>query len=433
MNRDTTVAKLYKVFEKSKGISIDSRTTQEGEIFFALKGEHSDGNRYAHQAIEKGALVAVIDDCRYQSENTFCVEDVLTTLQRLARYHIELLDTKVLAITGTNGKTTTKELVKEVLSSRYKVFATEGNFNNHIGLPLMVLKITPEIELAVLEMGASKPGDIKELCNIADPDFGLITNIGKAHLEFFGSQENLIKTKMELYDAVDAKSGVLFFNCANRATIPIEKYKNARIVSYGLNLKDCTYTATPFLYQDIFAGIRIGDQIIDSHLVGGYNAENMLAAFAVGKFFGVPEPDIKEKIMSYFPSNKRSQFIRSRTNKIILDAYNANPTSMQNAIDAFLIYRTDLRKVLILGDMLELGAEADHEHKMLLEKLAKEDVTLLLVGKHFGKYRADFPSLLFFEHTDELKKYLTNNKITDSFVLIKGSRGIALEKILDTL
>ncbi len=427
-----TIENLYEIFLKSNGVVIDSRKVSGGDMFFALKGEHVDGNKYANDAIKKGASVAVIDDCRYESEKTVCVENVLETLQMLARHHLSVLGTRVFALTGTNGKTTTKELIKQVLSAKFNVFATEGNFNNHIGLPLMVLKMRERYDIAVLEMGASKPGDIKELCDIANPEFGLITNIGKAHLEFFGSRENLIKTKSELYDAVNSRGGVIFFNCANRDIIDVTKYKNAKIVTYGLNNKDCDFTAEPLLFG-LFAGIRISGTEISSNLAGSYNSENIIAAYSVGSYFGVPEDEIKRKIEEYIPVNKRSQFIKSDLNEIILDAYNANPTSMQNALNSFLGYDTKLPRVLILGDMLELGKESDIEHKSLLERLKNENIRLFAVGKNFGKFKYEYKQFMFFDTTDDLKKYLKNNKISGSFVLIKGSRGIALEKILDLL
>ena len=427
------IESIYNLYKESSSVIIDSRKATKGSLFFALKGDNTDGNMYAADAIEKGAIAAIIDDCKYSSAKTICVDNVLEVLQKLAAYHLKTLGTDVFALTGTNGKTTTKELIRQVLSAKFDVFATEGNFNNHIGLPLMVLNMRRRYDIAVLEMGASKPGDIKELCEIANPTYGLITNIGKAHLEYFGSQENLIKTKMEIYDAVNSNGGVIFYNCANKSVISLSEYQKAKKITYGLSDKSCDYTAESFVYNNFFAGIRTENVEIKSQLVGKYNAENILAAYAVGRFFGVSETEIKHKIENYIPQNKRSQFVRSKSNSIVLDAYNANPTSMKNALESFFDYKTELTKVLILGDMLELGKESDREHKKILEMVMGHDVMLLAVGSNFYKFKGKYKNFMFFESTDELEKYLANNKIENSFVLLKGSRGIALEKILHHL
>ncbi len=431
----TKIEKLYGYFIKSSGVTTDSRQTGKGKIFFALKGEKFDGNRFAEDAVKKGAAVAVIDNCNYKKDDIhyFCVEDTLQALQVLAAYHISRLNTKIFAITGTNGKTTTKELVKTVLSAKFNVFGTEGNFNNHIGLPLTVLKLKNEHEIAVLEMGASKPGDIKELCEIANPAYGLITNIGKAHLEFFGSQENLIKTKMELYDYINLQNGTIFYNCTNNGVINIEKYKCNKI-TYGLDNNNCTYSAKPIIHSDFFAGIDTGSTIIKSNLAGYFNAENILSAYAVGKFFGISDELIKEKIETYTPENKRSQLIKKDSNLVLLDAYNANPTSMSKSLESFISYPTSLPKIAILGDMLELGKESYKEHLEILKTYSQaENLKIIAVGNHFLELKHRFPCVQFFKSTNELKSYLSNNKIENSFILLKGSRGMALENILSLL
>ena len=427
--------KIYKNFINSTGVTTDTRQIKVGNIFFALKGEKFDGNKFAEEAVKKGAILAVVDNCEYKlnDKNYICVENSLIALQELAKLHLKKLNTKVFAITGTNGKTTTKELIKNVLSAKFNVFATEGNFNNHIGLPLTVLKLKKEHDIAVLEMGASKPGDIKELCEIADPQYGLITNIGKAHLEFFGSQENLVKTKSELYDHVCAKNGTIFFNCNNSKYIKIKKY-NCKKIEYGLNNKNCKYHATPITVNGIFAGIKINGTQIKSNLVGNYNAENLLAAYTAGSFFGISLEAIKRKIEEYIPQNKRSQFIDNGEVKIILDAYNANPTSMNKSLEAFLNYPGEYEKIAILGDMLELGKESEKEHKNILDKFSKIGcLKIIAVGRHFYKLKNQYKNVSFYPTTEDLITGLKNNKLKNAFVLLKGSRGIKLEDLLPYL
>ncbi len=432
---DKELSKIYSLFVNSKGVCIDTRKITEDEIFVALKGENFDGNKFVKQALEKGAKLAIVSNSDIKGDNVIYVEDTLKFLQDLASFHIRQLDIPVIAITGTNGKTTTKELIGKVLSSEFNVFYTKGNFNNHIGVPLSILQITTDHEIAVIEMGASKPGDIKELCKIADPKYGLITNIGKAHWEFFGTQENLIATKQELFDYLNSNNGTIFYNCRLSNFIDKEIF-NCKNLSYGVDRLDCNYNASGFTHDTMFCGVEVNDTKIYSNLSGIYNAENILAAVVVGLNFGISLLNIKYEIESYYPKNNRSQYIKTNNNKIIIDAYNANPSSMEQSVSFFLQIPSEYHKVLILGDMLELGKESKKEHKRILDIIVrKHSGQTFLVGSNFYKFKNMFTkhNLLFFISTDEVISFLKRNPLHNKFILLKGSRGIKLETLLEYL
>ena len=369
------IKELYEVYKAHPVVTTDSRNCPEGSIFFALKGETFDGNKFAVAAIEKGCAYAVVDDKTIEHPQTILVDNVLDTLQQLARYHREQLDIPFVGITGTNGKTTTKELVATVLSKKYRVHYTQGNFNNHIGVPLTLLSIKPDCEIAVVEMGANHPGEIKTLANIALPTCGLITNVGKAHLEGFGSLEGVINTKKELYDNLAARGGHVFVNAANPLLMNV---LNAE--SYT------TYSSNPDVVADVNGRlVRCAPYVefewakfqLSTHFVGAYNLDNMLAAITVGLHFGVAEKDICDAISNYVPANNRSQLTKTERNTLIVDAYNANPTSMMAAIDNFDIMEGE-NKMAILGDMLELGEQSEVEHQNIMRRLMESKIEKII-------------------------------------------------------
>ncbi len=431
------IKQLHKIFSEYPVIITDSRECREGAIFFALKGEQFDGNRFAAQALEKGCIRAVVDDPDViRDERYILVEDTLVTLQRLAQYHRQQLDMPVLAITGTNGKTTTKELVVTVLSRKYNVTGTRGNLNNHIGLPLTLLSADRDTGVLVTEMGANHPGEIAFLCKIADPTHGIITNIGKAHLEGFGSFEKIVETKTELYGHLEKKGGVAFYHAGNPILRKeVQKVRNR--ISYGLE-DDGPEIA--FRLEEEGAHSRLiwvtpdGDRPINSRLYGSYNLENMMAAVAVGVGFGVAPDDIVEAVSQYVPRNMRSQVIRTKKgNTVILDAYNANPTSMEYAIEEFAKQGGD-RKAVILGDMLELGRYAEEEHERILQLLKRKgfEKDVYLTGKHFSE-RAGKYGYTGLSDRQTLKDLLAKENLTGYTILIKGSRLIRLEEVLEEL
>ena len=429
-----TIKDLYQIFLEFPTVSTDTRNIKKDCLFFALKGENFDGNKFAEEAIEKGAAYAIIDNPNLKENKQFIyVNDTLKTLQQLAAIHRNHFKIPLIGITGTNGKTTTKELIAAILSTNYKVLATKGNLNNHIGVPLMLLQITDETEIAIIEMGASKRGDIKELCDIANPTLGLITNIGTAHIEGFGSAENLLLTKKELFDAVIQNKGTIFYSCEQNNFRDI-KYQNA--ITYGLS-KNCVINGTVsqsnfFLQMNInYNGINIP---IKTNLVGSYNSENVLAAFSVGHFFSIHPEKAINAISNYYPDNNRSQFLETSHNQIIADAYNANPSSMKAAISNFASLSSTKQKVVILGDMLELGKVSKIEHQNIINELGQYNLeTIFLVGNSFFQAETDNIKFQKYKTTTELKAYLSANPLKDKLILLKGSRGIALEKIIEVL
>jgi UDP-N-acetylmuramoyl-tripeptide--D-alanyl-D-alanine ligase len=425
-----TIPELYQVFLQHPSVTTDTRLIKSGDLFFALKGPSFNGNAFAQKALELGAAYAVIDDAQFAgAKGTILVEDVLSSLQQLAKYHREQLSIPVLAITGSNGKTTTKELVHAVLSQQYKTYTTEGNLNNHIGIPLTLLRIQKDAELAVVEMGANHLREIANYCQYALPTHGLITNCGKAHLEGFGSMEGVRKGKGELFDFLRETEGTGFI-CRDFDYFLSMSAGLKEIHWYGTQegeLVGQIAESEPFLKADIVRGFDKAFSI-QSHLVGGFNMYNILAACAVGRYFKVPPEKIKSAIENYVPSNSRSQLLEKEGNKIILDAYNANPSSMQLAIDNFARLNAN-QKIVFLGAMKELGPETDAEHQLLVDQLKKyswKDV--ILVGKEFE--RIDHP-YRFFTNVDEAATWWKQNSSTGNYLLVKGSRSTRMEKILD--
>lgn len=424
------IEKLYEHFVNSTGISTDSRTVKKGNLFISLSGPNFNGNQFAQQALEKGACLAVVDDASFAKNNSyFLVSDCLKALQELALHHRRKLKTEIIAITGSNGKTTTKELVHAVLSSHFKTICTQGNLNNHIGVPLTLLSITPETEYGIIEMGANKPGDIKELVDIAEPEYGIITNIGKAHLEGFGSFEGVIQTKSELYDFIQKQQGSLFLNADD--AILVKQSKNLPVFTYGTarnaNIRGQLNPTNGFLNFSWFDGDS--ENKIETHLVGDYNLPNALCAVAIGMYFGVPAEKINAAIQSYEPSNNRSQIVKTSKNTVLLDAYNANPSSMEAALTNFKKSSAE-HKVVILGKMNELGSFSSEAHaaiQNLLEKIGVEFAYLV------GDVYQNQNNQTVFKTTEELIVHLKQNPLTNKTLLIKGSRSNKLEQLLEYL
>jgi len=429
-----TIAELYHLFLKVRKVSTDTRSGVEGSLFFALKGASFDGNVFVEQAFAQGAVCCVIDNPDYYiAEKTILVDDVLKTLQQLATFHREQLDIPVLAITGTNGKTTTKELVNAVLSTTYKTTCTKGNLNNHIGVPLTLLSMSEEDEIAIIEMGANHPQEIDFLCHIAKPNFGLITNIGKAHLEGFGGFEGVVKTKNELYQYIRLCNGMLFVHRDDSLLMDLSE--NIQKITYGTSPdSECSGRIVgmkPFL--SLAVELNGKEFEVDSKLIGAYNAPNMLAAACIGNYFHVPAEKVVSALESYQPDNMRSQMETIGDNTIILDAYNANPTSMNAALDNF--FTLDFpRKTVILGNMLELGTWSEEEHRKIINKLKNSDIdNVFLVGEHFKQLEEESSGFRYFGDVDALIRFLECNEIFNTLILVKGSRSVRLEKILDTL
>lgn len=424
---------LYRIYESCPVVTTDSRVTPAGSMFFALKGENFDGNAFAAKALEGGCGHAVIDNPAYDTADGRCivVNDVLTTLQQLANYHRVALGLPVVCVTGTNGKTTTKELMAAVLSKRFRVAYTQGNHNNHIGVPLTLLSITREHQLAIVETGANHPGEIKTLVEIAVPNAGLITNVGKAHLEGFGSFEGVVNTKCEMYDFLRATEGLAFVNLDNE--VLRARSDNMRRVGYAMRDKDATVSGrvtgnSPFLSMTLT--IEGKDHDARTHLIGAYNAENVVAAACVGNFFGVNADEIVEALQDYEPTNNRSQFTRTERNALIVDAYNANPTSMTAAVENFKNVQLD-NKCLILGEMRELGAESEREHQKLVTLLQESGFKdVMLVGHCFDNLRHDYRH---FATTENLMEYLKERPVSGKTILIKGSNGNHLTKVVELL
>lgn len=426
----TTIEEIYQIFKKNPVISTDSRKIEDNCIFFALKGENFNGNKFAAAALEKGARYAVIDEREYFISNkTILVDNVLQALKDIANLHRKKLGIPILAITGSNGKTTTKELVSAVLSQKFKVSFTEGNLNNHIGVPLTLLKMNTDTEIGVVEMGANHPGEIAVLCEIAEPDFGIITNIGKAHLEGFGSFEGVIKTKSELYQYIKNKKGIVFYNLDNPILTNLTTGIQNKI-SYGKENANFTgelISSPPFVH--VKANFKKGVLYLNSNLTGDYNFENIMSAACIGNYFNVDPLLIQKALKNYYPQNNRSQLINKNGLKIIMDAYNANPTSMQASIKSFISNASE-NSYLILGDMLELGTYSKQEHIAVLELLKNYPLTTVYtVGKNFLEIAYTFNCRPFLK-VDQLCEFLQKNHITAGDVLIKGSRGIQLEKVL---
>lgn len=428
------IEQLYQYFAVCSSVTTDSRNCPEGSMFFALRGDNFDGNKFALASLEKGCRYAVVDDPQYAIDNRFLlVDDVLSALQQLATMHRRRLNIPVIGITGTNGKTTTKELIANVLAKKFNVLYTQGNYNNHIGVPLTLLGLQAVHEIAVIEMGANHPGEIKTLVNIACPDFGIITNVGKAHLEGFGSFEGVIRTKGELYDYIRDNEGLLFVNFGNQILNDLSE--DITRVGYGLQREDVAISGKviydgPFLQLQWNADGVSPEHLVKTNLIGEYNAENVLAAICIGSHFGVSASLINEALEAYRPTNNRSQFQETQSNKLIIDAYNANPTSMHASVTNFRHIKAD-KKAVILGDMFELGDQSDEEHQKMVDLLKQSDFDkVILVGDRFGAISSDFVKL---QNTQSLNEYLDKESLAGYTILIKGSHGMRLDKCVDKL
>ena len=439
---------LYELFLQHPTITTDSRDVPEGSMFFALKGDTFDGNAYAISALEKGAAYAVIDEKEYAKESNdrlILVEDVLITLQQLAKYHRVHLGTPIIGITGTNGKTTTKELISAVLKKKYNVLYTQGNFNNHIGVPKTLLQLTKEHDIAVIEMGANHPGEIKTLVEIVLPDFGIITNVGKAHLLGFGSFEGVIRTKGELYDFLRTIQGTVFINNDNPHLLGISD--GLKLVKYGqkdakdLLVKGELVECNPFLKFEWQTSSTLTPQLstvncqlstVQTRLIGSYNLDNALAAACIGTFFNVPATDISAALEEYTPSNNRSQLTITQDNKLVVDAYNANPTSMRAALDNFRLIKAE-HKMCILGQMGELGDVSEEEHQKVIDLLGDCGFEKVwLVGENFAK-TAHPAHYRLFANVEEVKAAIATEKPQGYLILIKGSNSNKLVQTVELL
>lgn len=430
------ISELYNIFKQHPVITTDSRDCPKGSFFFALKGTSFNGNAFAEKALEKGCSHAVVDEKDFAKDGDsryILTDNCLKTLQQLAKFHRETLGTRIIGITGTNGKTTTKELLATILGEKYNVLYTQGNFNNDIGVPKTLLRLTAEHDIAVVEMGASHPGDIKTLVEIVEPDYGLITNVGRAHLQGFGSFEGVIHTKGELYDFIRKHGGKIFIDAGNEHLKEISQGLEA--IEYGSEAREGLYvngsvtSCSPFLN---FRWHHASNQWheVNTNLIGSYNIQNMLAAICAGLYFGVNAEQINHALSNYIPSNNRSEMKITAHNKLIIDAYNANPTSMEAAIRNFKDIRAE-KKMAILGDMGELGDASNEEHSKIVKLLEECNINnVWLVGLEFEKTECDFRK---FKNTEEVKEELTKNRPDGYCILIKGSNSTRLYQLPDML
>jgi UDP-N-acetylmuramoyl-tripeptide--D-alanyl-D-alanine ligase len=426
------IEKIYQLYLRSTGVCTDTRRVVSGNLFVALGGENFDGNSFAANAIEKGCTCAIIDKAEYATSNKYVlVENCLETLQQLATFHRNQLTIPVIGITGTNGKTTTKELIAGVLARKFKVLYTQGNLNNHIGVPLTLLRITREVEIAIIEMGANHPNEINFLCNIARPNYGIITNIGRAHLEGFGGFEGVKKTKNELYKFIIEKRGTIVYNSENPILSSLLEGKTVNRILFGKSQNSICFaenvTSDPFLKFTLNGRIEV-----ETKLAGIYNLENALAAATFGLLFKVPVNEICAALEAYEPSNQRSQIKQSGKNLLILDHYNANPSSMEVALDNFAKIAHP-KKAVILGDMLELGDDSALEHQKIVSKLLDiQPDKIILVGENFISLSPE-KQIIYFHNSMEAKEWVEVNKLEGYAILIKGSRGTKLENIVEIL
>ena len=425
------IEQLYQKYLEAGKISIDTRQITPGSVFFALKGDKFNANEFAAEALIKGARYAVVDDERFVKEERYIlVEDSLVALQNLAKHHRSQLKIPIIGLTGSNGKTTTKELVNAVLSKKFKTFATKGNLNNHIGVPLTILSIDKSSEIAVIEMGANHLGEIALLSSIANPTHGFITNIGKAHIGTFGGFENIIRGKSELYQHLISNNGIVFINSQNPILSNMAKRFKATLLYPAVG----DYYSCELIESDPFVKIKAeNNEIVQTQMIGAYNFENIAAALCVGKYFEVNAKLANKAVAEYVPGNMRSQFLKKESNTIILDAYNANPSSMQAAIDSLASMKA-AKKVVILGDMFELEEEAEKEHRNLGRLLKEKKFDrVYLCGKLMRSAKAEFSDALLFESKDLLMEELKRNPINDSTILVKASRGIGLETVVEVI
>jgi len=421
------INELYIYFLECEDISTDSRSVKKNSLFFALKGDNFDGNKYALEALNKGAKYAIIDDSNLKNPNFIKVQNVLNSLQELSTFHrIQLSKTKIIALTGSNGKTTTKELIHSVLSKKYKTVSTLGNLNNHIGVPISLLKIKKDSNFAVIEMGANHIGEIAFLTNLVKPDYGYITNFGKAHLEGFGGIKGVIKGKTELYNWLIENKKPILINSDDKIQ---KKFTNSKSILFGKKIQ------SQFVFKEFnedFVSVGYNEHNIKSKLIGGYNFSNIIAAISFGLYFKIDIKSIQNAIENYTPKNNRSEVLNTKDKKIILDAYNANPTSMRLAIDSF--FKLSGSKALILADMLELGIYSNDEHLEIINHLEKENTgKTYLVGEEFYKLKKESNSISFYKTKNELILEITNNKILEKNILIKGSRAMKMEELINLI
>ncbi len=432
------IDQLYQIYKEFPKVCTDTRQISKDCLFFALKGDNFNGNSFADQALEAGAKYVVLDDPEFYKEDPayILVEDVLSSLQDLARFHRKHLKMPFIGITGTNGKTTSKELLNSVLSQKYHTYATKGNLNNHIGVPLTILSLTEDIEIAIVEMGANHVHEIEFLCGISNPTHGFITNVGKAHLEGFGSFEGVMQAKGELYDYLNANQGQIYIQGDNEYLLQMAANRNLKdVIYYGFTEKNQIQgglvVADPFLTIFWKNKDDAERQEVKTNLTGAYNIENMLAAVALGKTFGLSTEQINAGLGNYVPQNNRSQISKTDKNTIIADYYNANASSMAAALGNLDVIQAD-RKVAILGDMFEMGDQSEVEHRKVIEKAKSLNLDrLIFVGKAFYAQRDDQAS--YFESTDALKEDLLENPLDDYLILLKASRGMAFEKLMEVL
>ena len=413
---------IYKIYSQNFLVDTDTRKIRKNTIYFALKGDNFNGNTFAEEALKKGALFSIVDEKKYVTNpSIILVDNVLETLQKLANFHRKKLNIPIIGLTGSNGKTTTKELINAVLQTQFKTTATKGNLNNHIGVPLTLLSMTPETEIGIVEMGANHHKEIEFLCKISNPDFGYITNFGKAHIEGFGSIEGVIEAKSELYNYLKSNNKTVFVNTND--AVQVKKTKQIKSISFCKSIK--------FIDANPFVKVQFAHQNIQTNLIGTYNFSNISAAITIGKHFKISNTNIKEALENYESTNNRSQIIETNNgNTIILDAYNANPTSMKAALENFSTIKSD-NKIAILGDMFELGKESEQEHQLiadLCKKLYLKNV--FLIGDLFSKTKTDFKK---FKTFNILQNHLDNNTFKKHLVLVKGSRGMALERVLSLI
>lgn len=416
------IKEIYALFQQHSTICTDSRKISNGAMFISLKGENFNGNKYALKAIQDGCSYAIIDEKEYDThQNTILVNNALKTLQDLATYHRSQLNIPIIGITGTNGKTTSKELINAVLSSELSCYATKGNLNNHIGVPLSVLEINKKHTIAIIEMGANHQKEIEFLCNIAQPTYGVITNIGSAHLEGFGNLQAVIDTKNELYEFINHNKGHLFVNAEDELLLNISN--GISQITYGKSgeITGLITDITPLL------SLKYNNEIINSHLIGDFQFSNIMLAICIGKYFNVSTQNIKRSIENYIPTNNRSQLVKTKTNTLILDAYNANPSSMKAMLNSFANQQYK-NKLCILGDMLELGRESEKEHLDIIKLTNQLDLDCIFVGEIFNSLTENG-----FKTRNELAKNIQENNIHKKTILLKGSRGIGLELLIEHL
>lgn len=424
---------LYTLFQSSTGVETDTRKIQTGSLFFCLKGANFDGNTFAQEALNQGAIAAVVDNPEYHIEGkTVLVDDVLKALQDLARHHRNQFSIPIIGITGSNGKTTSKELIAATLSTQLNVHFTQGNLNNHIGVPLTLLQLNPTHEIAVIEMGANKHGDIKELAEIALPTHGIITNIGRAHLEGFKSLEGVIETKTELFRFLAGNHGHIFANKQDETIVnKLPQTTHNHFYNDDSELSGELISLTPFVNMT-WSEPGYKSPAIATNLVGEYNFINFLAAIRIGRFFGISPENCNQAISDYQPTNNRSQVTKTDKNTLIVDCYNANPTSMRSALSSFAKIDNHA-KIFILGDMREMGDDAPMVHEEVIQQTIDLRLSGFFIGEEFLKFKGMHPNAIFLKSTEPLIEHFTHNPPADLLILLKGSRGISLEKVIPYL